>query len=152
MIQHLKKPYHRRNVVLCKNKNRISWICEFSQFCNFSRPFPSLEGTKWPSKNSEKIQKSFCLSICLSVYLSVCLSVCRSVFLCFYLSEIPLTFWTTFILITKLKSLSVLYLSFCQSVCLSVCPSMFLSFWHPAPRVPKYWGRAKKLAGEFGWI
>ena len=34
------------------------------------------------------------------------------------------TFSTTFILITKLKSLSVLYLSFCQSVCISV----FLSF------------------------
>ena len=36
------------------------------------------------------------------------------------------------VLITKLKSLSVLYMSFCQSVspsvCLSVCISVFLSF------------------------
>ena len=53
-----------------------------------------------------------------------------------YFSDIMFTFSTTFILITKLKSLSVLNLSVCQSVCLSVClyfclSTIFLtSSWH----------------------
>ena len=47
-----------------------------------------------------------------------------------YFSDILFTFLTTFVLITKLKSVSV-FLSVFLSVCLSVCLSMFLSFWHP---------------------
>ena len=49
-----------------------------------------------------------------------------------YFSDILFTFSTTFILITKLKSLSVLNLSVRLSVCLSVCLStIFLtSSWH----------------------
>ena len=51
-----------------------------------------------------------------------------------YFSDILFTFSTTFILITKLKSLSVLYLSFCQSVSpsvrLSVCSVFLTSSWH----------------------
>ena len=63
------------------------------------------------------------------------LSVSLSVGLSFYLSEILSTFLTTFVLITKLKSRSVFYLSVCLlSVCLSVSLSFYLSdipltFW-----------------------
>ena len=80
--------------------------------------------------------KIFLSSFCLSV----CLSVCWPVFLSFwypvvsvYLSDILLTFLATFVLITKLKSLSVWL-----SVCLSVCRPVLLSFWHPVDILNKF--------------
>ena len=73
--------------------------------------------------------------VCVSVLLSVCQSVGLFVGLSFYLSDTLLTFWTSFVLITKLKSLSVFYLSFCLSVNLSVCRPVFLSFWYPVVSV-----------------
>ena len=45
-----------------------------------------------------------------------------------YFSDILFTFLTTFVLITKLKSLSV-FLSVCLSICQSVCLSVGLSFY-----------------------
>ena len=62
------------------------------------------------------------LSFCLSVTLSVCLALCISSCLSDWRFDILLTFWKTFVLISKLKSLSV---------CPSICRSVFLSFWHP---------------------
>ena len=69
-----------------------------------------------------------------TVILSVCHSICLahriSSYLPGWLFDILLTFWTTFVLIPKLKSLSVC-LSFYLSVCQSVCLSIFLtSCWH----------------------
>ena len=69
-----------------------------------------------------KTVNCLCLTFCF--WLSICLS-CMSC-----LSDILLRFWTTFVLITKLKSLSA-FLSVCLSVFLSTCLPIFLtSCWH----------------------
>ena len=72
----------------------------------------------------------------LSVFLSFCLTVRLSVGMAFYLSDILLTFWTTSVLITKLKTWKSHYV--CNSVCLPGALSIFLhvclsdlTFWHP---------------------
>ena len=104
-----------------------------------------------------------CPAICHTVILSLCLSAQRSVHLRSCLTDALtsvsqsvsqsvicmeetsaftlLTFWKTFVLITKLKTLSV-FLSVCLSVSLSVCLSVRLSAclsifltscWHSEP-------------------
>ena len=71
------------------------------------------------------------LPYCHSVSLSLCLSGAIYIFLSDWISDILLTVWTTFVLITKLKSRSVFYLSVCLSVSLSFYVSIFLtSRWH----------------------
>ena len=62
----------------------------------------------------------FCHTVILSLCHSVCLAHCISSCLSDWRFDILLTFWTTFVLITKLKS---------GSVCLSVCLSVRLSFY-----------------------
>lgn len=76
------------------------------------------------------ILNKICFDITTLQSLSVFLSVCHSIFLAstglsFYFSDILFTFWTTFVLITKLKSLLV-FLSVCLSFYLS---GMLLIFW-----------------------
>ena len=74
-----------------------------------------------------------CPAICHAVILSLCHSVCPALCISSFLSDwrfdILLTFWKTFVLITKLKSLSV-FLSVCLSVRLSFYLSdILLTFW-----------------------
>ena len=70
----------------------------------------------------------YCHSACEPQW-SVCLVHCISSCLSLWLFDILLTFWTNFVLITKLKNLSV---------CLSVFQPVFLSLWHPVDILNKF--------------
>ena len=69
----------------------------------------------------------FCHTVIMSFCHSFCLAHCISSCLSEWLFDILLTFWTTFVLITKLKSCFV-FLSVILSVCSSVCLSVGLFF------------------------